>query len=130
MTFRMVLGAVVALEFAIGAASAQDPTSSLSGFAPTPKSKSGIPSLSGSATDSMTLNLDAEQLLGLDPPNLPAAWKLTLTELSSGPESVKMQPGLVITAAPEPSTSWLLGLGGLAMARLLRRRKSQRLRGN
>jgi hypothetical protein len=141
MTFRKVLGAVVSLDLAVGAATAQLPSTSLSGFAPTAQPNSEIPSLSGSATQSLSLNLDADRLLEFEPknqsllgstydPNPAPPWKLTLTELSSGPEAVKMQPGLVITAAPEPSTIALLGLGGLAMAQLLRRRNAQRLRGN
>jgi hypothetical protein len=139
MMFRKVLGAVVSLDLAVGAATAQLPSTSLSGFAPT--SNSEIPSLSGSSTQSLSLNLDTDRLLELEPqnrsllgssfdPNPAPPWKLTLTELSSGPEAMKMQPGLVITAAPEPSTFALLGLGGLAMAQLLRRRNAQRLRGN
>ena len=138
MTCRKVLGAVVALEFAVGAASAQMPSSSLSGFAPAAQSRPEIPSLSGSATQSLTFNLDAEHLMALDPQNpslLGSAynsnptppWKLSLTELSSGPEAMKMQPGLVISAAPEPSTIALLGLGGLAMVQILRHRNSKRL---
>ena len=138
MTLLKVLGAVVALDFAVGAASAQMPTSSLSGFAPAAQSRPEIPSLSGSATQSLTLNLDAEHLLdpnsqsssllGLSYNANPAPpWKLTLTELSSGPEAAKIQPGLVIAAAPEPSTFALLGLGGLAMIQLLSCRSSKRL---
>jgi hypothetical protein len=133
MTLRKVLGAVVALKFFVGAAAAQIPSSSLSGLAPTAPSRPEIPSLSGSTTQSLTFNLDADHLLELDAQNPsllgssynanPAPpWKLTLTELSSGPEAVKMQPGLVISAAPEPSSVMLLGLGGLVVAGVLRRR--------
>jgi len=116
------------------------PASTLSGFAPAAQSRPEFPSLSGSATQSLTLNLDAEHLMERDPQNPsllgssynanPAPpWKLSLTELSSGPETMKMQPGLVITAAPEPSSIALLGLGGLAMVHLLRQRGAQRVRG-
>jgi len=138
MTCRKLLGAVVSLGFGVGVAFAQLPSSSLSGFAPAAQSKAEVPSLSGSATQSLTLDLDVEHLLEFEPqnPSLLGSsynanptppWKLSLTELSSGPEATKMQPGLVITLAPEPSAIALLGLGGLAMVQMLRRRNSKRI---
>jgi PEP-CTERM motif-containing protein len=138
MTFRKALGAVVALKFFVGAATAQMPSSSLSGFAPAAQSRPEISSLSGSTTQSLTLNLEANHLVEPDPhgssllglsynANPAPPWKLTLSELSSGPEAAKIQPGLVVTTAPEPSTVALLGLGALAMVHMLRFRNSKRL---
>ena len=135
MTCRTVLGAVVSLGFGVAAAFGQSSSSALPTFETAAESRPAIPSLSGTATQSLTLGLDAGRFLEVEPqnPSLLSSfyganpsqpWKLSLEELSSAPAAVKLQQGLVISAAPEPSAIALLGLGGLVMVQFFRHRRS------
>ena len=54
------------------------------------------------------------------------AWTLFLADLDFGEQGTLVNWGVIVTAAPEPSTWTLLGLGGLTLGMRLLRRRSLR----